>query len=211
MAELTCSRCQRRLAPGQPLCSCGTPVPRGRHRRATLPQPVDQPRSDEDDRPASGPTATATDAPRPLGDQPASEAEQEDCTHEHLPPDVPLCDCGTFLGTRTPETATAASNVPSVVLTLPWGTHRLDPGQQLDIGRDVGPFQQHLAHYTHVSRRHAMLRLSARGVLLLQDHASMNGTFLDGRRCPPTGNTEVHDGSEIGCGSTLTIQVRFEP
>ena len=181
MAELSCTRCDRPLSPGQPLCACGLPVPRGRARRAAAPQPAG--------RPAGG---------------------SESCTHAHLPAGVPLCDCGAFLGTTTPDGSTSTEG-HNVELGLPWGTHRLELGQELDIGREVGPFQQQLAHYEHVSRRHATLRLTATGVLLVQDHASMNGTFLDGRRCPPTGTSEVQDGSEIGCGSTLTIRVRFEP
>lgn len=209
MADLSCAWCGLPLSPGQPTCRCGTPVPRGR-RRAASPRSGEPPRPVDGDRPVARTRASADDASRLPADQPDSALPQGDCTHEHLPPGVPLCDCGTFLGNATPQ-AQPARDLGSVVLTLPWGTHRLDPGEQLEIGRDVGPFRHHLTHYTHVSRRHATLRLSAGGVLLVQDHASMNGTFLDGTRCPPTGTTEVPDGSEIGCGSTLMIQVRFEP
>ena len=214
MADVTCDRCQAPLSPGQPLCACGQPVPRGRrrHRQAKQPETQSHPMSaDTDSPPASRmpeqPSAAAgrADAVEPPGEV-GGRSERASCTHEQLPPGLQLCDCGTFLGSPRPDHARAGG----VVLELPWGEHRLAAGEVVEIGREVGPFQRQLNDRTSVSRRHASLRLTARGVLLLQDHASMNGTFVDEMRCPPTGEIEVADGSEVRCSSMLRIQVRFE-
>lgn len=214
MADLTCDRCQAPLSPGQPRCACGHPVPRGRRRHR---QPTQQPRP-EDRLPPAGdgsapPSGTehqdAVTGSRDPGEQASPTSGRPPdapCTHQHLPPGLQLCDCGAFLGNAQPEKRPAGV----VVLELPWGEHRLGVGELVEIGREVGPFQHQLSDHLKVSRRHASLRLTAGGVLLLQDHASMNHTFLNGTKCPPTGETEVGDGSEIGCSSMLRFLVRFE-
>jgi pSer/pThr/pTyr-binding forkhead associated (FHA) protein len=118
-----------------------------------------------------------------------------------------MCDvCGASIPTPDGAAPTAAA----AVLVLPWGEHRLHPGDEVDIGRDVGPWQREFEAFDTVSRRHVTLRVSQAGRLLLRDHGSTNGTWINGTRCPPTGEQEVPDGAELRLSTRFAMRVRFE-
>lgn len=137
------------------------------------------------------------------------------CDHSGAEPGGVICsDCGEPLPKSSAGAPRATSPVgiapARVVLELPWGEHALAPGQSVDIGGEVAPFERMLEPYRTVSRRHATLRLTPDGRLFVRDHRSTNGTFVDGRRCEPTGETEVGDGAELWLSSRLRFRVRFE-
>ncbi len=57
-----------------------------------------------------------------------------------------------------------------------------------------------------VSRRHARLS-SRRGLIIIEDLASINGTYLNGRRLTPYLPEVVHDGDQLQIGS---LPIRIE-
>lgn len=137
------------------------------------------------------------------------------CDHSGAEPGGVICsDCGEPLSGTSAGVTRATSPVGTaparVVLELPWGEHALTPGQSVDIGREVAPFERMLEPYGTVGRRHATLRLTPEGRLFVGDQRSTNGTFVDGRRCEPTGEIEVGDGTELWLSTRLRFRVRFE-
>ena len=79
---------------------------------------------------------------------------------------------------------------------------RSDPTSQMFPEIDLAPFG---GLEKGVSRRHARLS-SRRGLIIIEDLASINGTYLNGRRLTPYLPEVVHDGDQIQIGS-LPIQV----
>jgi diguanylate cyclase (GGDEF)-like protein len=63
-----------------------------------------------------------------------------------------------------------------------------------------------------VSRHHALFAADAQGVVRLTDLASINGTFLNGRRLVPHTPTRIQDGDRIQLGSSVVLKfVRLDP
>jgi len=79
---------------------------------------------------------------------------------------------------------------------------RSDPTSQVFPEIDLAPFG---ALEKGVSRRHARL-LSRRGIVMIEDLASINGTFLNGKRLIPYLPEVVRDGDQLQIGS-LSLQV----
>ena len=190
---MTCANCSAELAPTDFACQrCGHPVGRPTPR---APQAAD----------GNPPTAVAA----PVAAPPVDVAGAG-CDHGASTPGLPICD---LCGAAIPSTAPPRSAVVSggVILELPWGEHRLGPGEAVDIGRDVGPWQRILQPFDTISRRHATLRVSATGLLLLRDHGSTNGSFVNGTRCLATGEQEVPDGAVLKFSSRLELRTRRAP
>ena len=204
MATLNCRKCQGVIGLKDVVCpACGFPI--ARSTRVV--------RAD--------PATTMSDAPVDGGskviaasDPPTSEASppvMSRCDHVGTPGGAVTClRCGEPVSTPRRGTAQRDEPLRRAVLVFPWGEHALGPGQVVDVGREVGPLERFLEPYGTVGRRHATLRLTDRGVLLLRDNASTNGTFVNGVRCAPTGEVEVADGAELRFSTTLRVQVRYE-
>src|SRR4051812_1522893 len=63
-----------------------------------------------------------------------------------------------------------------------------------------------------VSRHHAQLSVDPQGVVRLTDLASVNGTFLNGRRLVPHTPTRLQDGDRVQLGSAVVLKfVRLDP
>ena len=95
------------------------------------------------------------------------------------------------------------------VIVAPWGTCSID-GRGMEIGREVGPLADELSSYMTVSRRHASLRVSSSGRLLVRDHNSSNGTFRNGRRINPNLPVELRDGDTVSLSTRVRFTVREE-
>jgi pSer/pThr/pTyr-binding forkhead associated (FHA) protein len=71
----------------------------------------------------------------------------------------------------------------------------------VDLGLDGG-------YDAGVSRRHAIITPQAGG-FVMEDLASANGTFINGRRLPPQAPTPIRGGDELKFG-TLILRFEFE-
>jgi two-component system, cell cycle response regulator len=58
-----------------------------------------------------------------------------------------------------------------------------------------------------VSRRHATVRIDARGQITLTDEASTNGTFLNGNRLGARRSVEIQDGDRLQLGSGVVLKL----
>ena len=93
-----------------------------------------------------------------------------------------------------------------IVASLTKAIHlgRLDPASdifpEIDLSEDGGSGKG-------VSRRHARI-LKREGTVLLEDLASINGTFINGRRLAPYQAEALHDGDQLQLGKLL-IQIEF--
>lgn len=77
----------------------------------------------------------------------------------------------------------------------------LDEGRALSLGRDAGcDVRLHPAIDDAASGLHARLLLLADGTVAVEDQRSTNGTFLDGRRCPPFERVALADGARLRLG-----------
>jgi len=203
VAAMSCKVCGAPLAdPAPAQCAeCGAPVPG----RRTVAQPADTVNEPFPSRAA--PPTRSVPGPAPAGAAPA-------CDHRAAPAGAVICpECGHPVPARSTSTP-AAAPAPAprrVVLTFPWGDIAMAPGETLEIGREVGPLQRHLEAFATVGRRHATLRLTLGGQLLIRDHTSTNGTFVDARRCSPAADREVPDGAELRFSQRLAVGVRFTP
>lgn len=197
MARLSCGRCGTALEHAAFACpACGFPPSRSRTLHGAAPNP-----SSSNDAP---PVTTERLAETP-GERP------EPCDHNGNPEGAVIClTCGQAVRAQATGPASDDRSAAHAILSLPWGEHAMAPGDVVDIGREVGPFEQALQAYPTVGRRHGTLRLTERGTLLLRDHSSTNGTFINGQRCGATGETEVAHGSEVRFGGALRVVVRFE-
>ena len=203
METLKCRSCGNLLTPGLDLTCprCHFPVERTRARvrrqsDTAMVAPVEQREG-----------ASQFDASSP-GDEVTTNRA---CDHAGSPAGSVLCAvCGELL-----QSTRATSSAPEIssgqtILTFPWGTFQLCPGCEVEIGREVGQFKRALQSYDTVGRRHASIVMSESGKVLVQDHGSTNGTFIDGRRCPPTGLVEVQSGSRLSFSSRLRVDVEIE-
>ncbi|MGC8878543.1 MAG: FHA domain-containing protein [Anaerolineae bacterium] len=80
---------------------------------------------------------------------------------------------------------------------------RSDPTSQMFPEIDLAPYG---GLEKGVSRRHARLS-SRRGLIIMEDLASINGTYLNGRRLTPYLPEVVHDGDQLQIGS---LPIRIE-
>lgn len=80
---------------------------------------------------------------------------------------------------------------------------RSDPTRQVFPEIDLAPYG---ALEKGVSRRHARLS-SRRGLIMIEDLASINGTYLNGKRLTPYLPEVVHDGDQLQIGS---LPIRIE-
>lgn len=201
MASLTCTFCGKELGAETSSCDgCGVPVPLG------APEPTLTTTGGTGTESAEVTTSLIEDTPvdSPL----SSPRKQERCDHDALAPGAVICPrCGTPVGLHAPG---ARNSARRAVLSFPWGEIALGPGEELAIGREVGPLERHLEPFTTVGRRHATLRLTSSGALLVRDHSSTNGTFVDGQRCSPAADLEVPPGVELRFSQRLRVTVRFE-
>jgi len=199
MAPLTCPHCRAMIRSNkQALClGCGWEVDQD---QLVVMNPVNP----SNDNPAvdstpGGRTVTTLDDRRLA------------CDHAGSTPGAALCTvCGEPTGTASRLEAHARGTVRFAVLELPWGQRVVHAGEVIDVGREVGPFEHELQAYGTVSRRHATIRMTESEKLLVRDHASTNGTFVNGVRCSSTGEVEVGDRSEIRFSHALRMIVRFE-
>jgi hypothetical protein len=181
VATLTCTACGETLLAEQLACKCGAPRPRQRQR----PRPDGSRPPADDAPPTPGPASDRAPA------QPVGSGDENGCDHREARPGALTCPtCGSVVRTGG-----------GFVLHLPWGPHRLEPGQELAFGRETGPFQSQIRAYPTVGRRHALLRCTPRGALLLIDEGSTNLSFHNGEPVPPHTPIEVHSGDHL-CLST---------
>lgn len=80
---------------------------------------------------------------------------------------------------------------------------RSDPASQMFPEIDLAPYG---GLEKGISRRHARLS-SRRGLIIIEDLASINGTYLNGRRLTPYLPEVVHDGDQLQIGS---LPIRIE-
>lgn len=197
---LRCSGCHRPLADSDVVCpACRFPAEKAPAAGSPLPS-----------------TTANTDADADGRDPVASDVtERIVCEHEQARPGSVVCpSCGAALGAQAggaPVGDGSAAATRGVRVRTAWGDEvRLAPGESLEIGRDVGPFSQQLSTITTVSRRHATLSVSISGVVMVVDHGSTNGTFVNGRPCSSTGPTEVPVGASVSFSSAFALIVEPE-
>lgn len=92
-------------------------------------------------------------------------------------------------------------------LAFPWGSHSLEDGESVELGRARPPFATSLAGYPNVGRAHARVA-RADGGLLVTDLGSTNGTYIDGRRLPPHVPTELRVGQVLRLAASLEIEIQ---
>jgi len=199
MAPLICPHCGAMIRSNkQAVClGCGWEVDQD---QLVVMNPVNP----SDDDAAADPSPVGLTATTPGDGRPA-------CDHADSTPGAALCTaCGEPTSTVSQRESHAQGTVRFAVLELPWGQRVVHAGEVIDVGREVGPFEHELQAYGTVGRRHATMRMTESHKLLVRDHASTNGTFVNGVRCSSTGEVEVADGSEIRFSHSLRINVRFE-
>src|SRR4051794_15235255 len=84
-----------------------------------------------------------------------------------------------------------SGGIPGAMLRL--------PGEDTRLGRAVDNTYP-LADGT-ISRHHASITIDPHGAVRLTDLASVNGTFLNGRRLSPNSPTRLQDGDKIQIGA----------
>jgi hypothetical protein len=95
--------------------------------------------------------------------------------------------------------------MPALVIREgPTAGHRIDVAGELELGRADSEFLQ---HDTEVSRRHALVRAGAEG-LVIEDLGSSNGTFVNDRRISTP--TPLRSGDVVKLGQT-SFDVEVEP
>ena len=99
------------------------------------------------------------------------------------------------------------AQVELLSIEAPWGVVVL--GEDLCLGRDpaFSPHAAALAECDNVSRQHAVLRVSAEGVVV-EDRYSENGTFIDGIRLGRGESRVASPGSEIRLASNPPVVFR---
>lgn len=144
--------------------------------------------------PAVGSIPTATNG-APIAAEPDVSAV---CTHVEAEGGAVTCPtCGAILQTRAAV----------AVVHFPWGDHQLHPGSELEVGRGFGPYQHELDAYRTVGRRHALIRCTARGQLLVIDEQSTNGTYRNGERIPPSVPIELRRGDTLRFSRGLIVTI----
>ena len=94
-------------------------------------------------------------------------------------------------------------------LLFPWGWQPVGPDRPLEIGRETAVPLPEVASHGNISRLHARIERTGRG-LSLTDLGSTNGTFLNGRRLAPHVATEAQAGDLIRFAATLEAIVDDE-
>src|SRR5262245_49949684 len=139
------------------------------------------------------------------------------CTHLHMeaqPMDEDgassTCDC-------VPRSATEVSkpspHLPLYLIMVSGGI----PGAMLRLSSDGTRLGRALDNTYplsegSVSRYHALFTVDPQGIVRLTDLASINGTFLNGRRLVPQTPTPVRDGDRVQLGSAVVLKfVRLDP
>jgi ribosomal protein L40E len=89
-------------------------------------------------------------------------------------------------------------------------TIRLQSGDRLQIGREVGPLTDLCTD--NVSGDHAEINVGA-GCIEIRDtgrdrRGSTNGTYVDGERIQPSVAVQLQDGAVISCGSDPPLTIR---
>ena len=221
MANLRCSGCHTDLDDHVLVCrSCGFPAEpappdpsaggdvRKRHHEGSA---SDGSSDSLDSTVATASTGTATLAGAPHSDVTVL------CRHEGARTGAVLCPtCGAALvrpAEVTDDDGRGAPDAdvpprPHAVIRLPWNADiLLRPGESVEVGREVGPMAERLSGTVTVSRRHATLAMTPSGMVTVADHASTNGTFVNGSRCPSTGTIEVPDGAQVSFSSSFAVRV----
>lgn len=193
MAGVTCV-CGRAFEAGELLCArCRRPKPKVRATQHRV-----EPSADTMSEPQSLPVPARS----PADDSPATSAAQaapatHTCDHAAARPGATNCpDCGTVLGAG------------GWTIEFPWGTHRVEPGEKLEIGREVGPYADQLDAFETVSRRHAEISCTPRGQLLLIDEHSTNLTFRNGTAIVAGQKVELAAGDQIGFSLSCRAVIR---
>jgi hypothetical protein len=103
-----------------------------------------------------------------------------------------------------PLSAGGPGQVP--VLLLPWGTPVLGDGERLELGRGVGPYADQLEQVPTVSFDHASVTRVG-NELVLMDHDSTNGTFVDGVRLEPRVARSLRAGEVVRLSRAFSFPV----
>jgi hypothetical protein len=114
-------------------------------------------------------------------------------------------DVAAYLAASAERPSPAPSAAPSEVsadVQFPWGSVPVT-AKVLLIGRDHGescgaPIEE----YTNVSREHAKIQYRD-GRVIVEDHASTNGTTVNGQRIAPYQEHALADGDIVGFGARL--------
>ncbi|HVQ18056.1 MAG TPA: FHA domain-containing protein, partial [Actinomycetes bacterium] len=79
------------------------------------------------------------------------------------------------------------------------------------LGRDPdhSPVAELFAPHDNISRRHASVGVEKDGRAWVQDENSMNGTFVNNKKAPPTHKTPLLHGDQLRMGSNVTAQVEL--
>lgn len=96
--------------------------------------------------------------------------------------------------------------VPVPVLLLPWGTRILADGERLELGRGVGPYADRLDGVPTVSFDHASITRRGNELVLL-DHDSTNGTFVDGVKLEPRVERSLRAGEVVRLSRAFSFPV----
>lgn len=122
------------------------------------------------------------------------------CDHSKARPGSLACpDCGDPLARR--DTASI------FILVFPWGRHGVGVGDELQLGAEQEPLCANLRAWSTVSARHATIRCTRRGQLLVTDQGSTNGTYHNGSKIEPYAAVEVTAGDELAFSRRLVVRV----
>ncbi|MEE8625366.1 MAG: FHA domain-containing protein, partial [Acidiferrobacterales bacterium] len=84
--------------------------------------------------------------------------------------------------------------------------YTLPPGTEILIGRGADA-DIPLIEERRVSRKHAIIRVSAEGNVVIEDQGSSNGTFVNGTRVT---RQELKDGDRIQIGYSCIIKFSYQ-
>jgi hypothetical protein len=171
---------------------CKSDMPEGmQYCQSCFLTPIPKPAAHQADEsaPDSELSSTPVAAPPACGDP--------DCAHAGRPPATGCRHCGQ----RGPA--------PATTLLFEWGPVTVRAGRSLIVGRENSPISGRLADYTNVGRRHAEVR-SDGCKLTVVDLDSMNGTFVNDERLPPSRATSVRAGDRIRFATRLQATVTGE-
>ena len=205
MATVMCAgpACGTELTAGMFRCpNCGFPRPR----RPTI---AYQKGRDPDLASESGDPDTPMPGSAQSADSPsiAKSGEGDTCDHRGLGSGNITCEgCDADL---LPGDQSAATTVSPFLIVGPWGNYRLTE-TETEIGREVGPFVDHLKGYLTVSRRHALFTITGSGRLHVVDEGSSNGTYRNGEPIKPHVSVELLDGDTVSFSTRLRVTVRQE-
>jgi hypothetical protein len=95
-----------------------------------------------------------------------------------------------------------------LMVSTPWGPLEISE-EPVALGRDetFSRYAKQLASYVNVSRRHAVLRAAEDGVIV-EDRASLNGTYIDGARIGREEEGLARPGSVIRLSRDPAVEIR---